>query len=469
MTFRVENIAGQDTATDISRPAQPVFPAEVRRELEALVLGGLSFILERQRPEYPFIDTKLDIASGIDFAADDPIRGPAVIYSWIQGRGLEALAEHGHWLSSGAGRSETQTRTLLEQIRTVLRYTVASMEAARARNGGRLPFMMDAQGSGLRVISVDGADGFCARAVAAPPLPQAHSFSDLFYAKGLMAAASFLRNDKLIYAAEALFDAVISDLKSGRFYFGQEQLDPKNPVVEVPRRFSHAGRMIAIGGLTTFWRRTGREYYRDTGLEFIRWIIARHTTCAGQGWAKLLEGDFWEFTTEDIRPWRTGSGQIWSDPGHANEFVGLAFAHLLQTGVSDPALERQLCSVLLRNFSNGFAASRLGIVKSFDLSARLPINTDMPWWSLPETMRAAALAANAAAKQGDTRRLTQAQRVFNDCWQSFRKHYVRPERGFMAVQCLDQAGGVSGAIPATPDADPCYHTGLSLLGCLRLF
>src|SRR5690606_2521826 len=120
----------------------------------------------------------------------------------------------------------------------------------------------------------------------------------------------------------------------------------------------------------------------------------------------------------------------------------------------------KLHQVLVRNFANGFA--RKGIVKAFDLASRTPINRDMPWWSLPETMRAAALVALSATPAVRA----EAEAIFARCWNAFGSYYVRPQIGFCAVQCLDRDGEIAPAIPATPDADPGYHTGLSLLGCL---
>ncbi|EIQ00429.1 N-acyl-D-glucosamine 2-epimerase [Opitutaceae bacterium TAV1] len=503
----------------------------LRNDVVLLVLSGLQAVLGRQRETYPFIDTKFDLVTGADFAADDPLRGPGTVYTWIQGRGLEALAGHLRWAEREPAIDAGLRDPLSQNIRTLLHRVVWSMEAARVRNGGRLPFMMTPEGRALtvetvgRVVAADEAAGRGGEQGEA----RACSLSDLFYAKGLMAAADVLGEAALADEAGALLEDVVADLRAGRFRFGQVALDPKNPVGEVPGRFSHAGRMIGIGAATVFWRCTGDGRYRDLGLKFVRWILERHVqiaaaTRSGAGvppasevarpswpWTDqqqnaaglfpvsaerqhsrarmpvprqnhglearatseagrprhFLEGDFWEFTDADGAPWATPEGRVWSDPGHATEFAGLAFAHLHETGVRDAALEARLRSVLRQNFANGFAGS--GIVKSFDLRARRPINTDRPWWSLPETMRAAALGALTldAADDGEAAVERRAlESVFIQCWNAFAGHFVQRERGLLAVQCLDAEGRVARAIPATPDADPGYHTGLSLIGCL---
>jgi len=84
----------------------------------------------------------------------------------------------------------------------------------------------------------------------------------------------------------------------------------------------------------------------------------------------------------------------------------------------------------------------------------------MPWWSLPETIRTAALAWRALEGDGARRRCL---RIWAACHNAFFEHFLRPEVHLMAVQMRAADGSVSAAIPATADADPGYHTGLSLL------
>ena len=63
-------------------------------DYETMLISVMRAIVNRyeRNTEYPFIDTKLDLITGEDFLANDPIRGKNAIYGWIQGRGLEALA-----------------------------------------------------------------------------------------------------------------------------------------------------------------------------------------------------------------------------------------------------------------------------------------------------------------------------------------------------------------------------------------
>ena len=116
-------------------------------------------------------------------------------------------------------------------------------------------------------------------------------------------------------------------------------------------------------------------------------------------------------------------------------------------------------AILQHNFACGFQPGSGGICKAFDLLSRRPINTDMPWWNLPETLRAALLCHNVAA--AETRQTCLA--IFAACHNAFLGQFVRHEVHLMAIQTRAADGSVIDVIPATADADPGYHTGLSLL------
>jgi hypothetical protein len=88
----------------------------------------------------------------------------------------------------------------------------------------------------------------------------------------------------------------------------------------------------------------------------------------------------------------------------------------------------------------------------------------MPWWNLPETLRAAMSAHNASSDE-----LTRqaCREVIRDCSNAFLSLYVRPEVHMMAYQTLDHTGKPIPTVPATPDLDPGYHTGLSVIDFLH--
>lgn len=129
--------------------------------------------------------------------------------------------------------------------------------------------------------------------------------------------------------------------------------------------------------------------------------------------------------------------------------------------VAAATLPGTLSSLFLHLFKFGFAPAG-GIVKSYDLLARKPVNDDMPWWSLPESMRAAAELL-VLCPDADTAAILEC---YYQAAEAFFGGYL--QNSSFACQTLDAAGRISSAIPAVPDVDPGYHTNLSLIDVLSL-
>jgi len=88
----------------------------------------------------------------------------------------------------------------------------------------------------------------------------------------------------------------------------------------------------------------------------------------------------------------------------------------------------------------------------------------MPWWNLPETIRAAAYCITYSEDETEK---AMCLRVFRDSHNAFLK-FVRPDLHLMAYQTRNASGQPVAVIPATPDADPGYHTGLSLIDTIAV-
>ena len=71
-------------------------------------------------------------------------------------------------------------------------------------------------------------------------------------------------------------------------------------------------------------------------------------------------------------------------------------------------------------------ADSLRVMGLFSEARRQPVNTDMPWWSLPETIRAAALTFRFTGDRSVAEIITRCSHAFFD-------GYVRPECHQMAV------------------------------------
>jgi mannose/cellobiose epimerase-like protein (N-acyl-D-glucosamine 2-epimerase family) len=432
---------------------------EIREKFSFITLEVLDAIIDRcQDPAYPFIDTKLSVIDGKNIyppAPDKPYNAKNIIFSWIQGRGLEALAGHARWLEENPTPGN---RNRITKIRNILAKVIDKMETCRAANNGRLSFIMDADGK-LLELGTDGA------LLPLENLPPGANFSDLFYSKGLLAAAAYLGRRELVGEAEKYFEKVVRAVRTDAFVTDQQSFDPKNKVSYVKGKQLQGPWMICLDGIAVAAEVCEREKWLDTAREMIEHILERHVN-TGQ-FADLEKYDFWEAVDSSGQPWEE-NGQVLCDPGHALEFVGLALKCILQM-TNDKAETtvflakyRQILPPLFKHcYKLGFAPGPGGIIKAFDLRRRAPINTDMPWWSLPETIRA---AAELFKFSGDT----QALGILKECAEAFFAKYLNPAVHNMAYQTRNAAGKVVDIVPATPDADPGYHTGLSLIDAMKI-
>lgn len=435
----------------------------IREKFTSITIEVLDAIIARseQDAEYPFIDTKLNIITGENIYPPAPgqdYNAKNIIFSWIQGRGMEALAGHAQWLEESAPeKPENQER--IRKIRVILTKLTAKMEKCRAKNNGRMFFIMNKDGDFLQVAG----DG---QLVPAKNVRPNANFSDLFYSKGLLAAAAFLEQKDLVLEAEKYFEEVVSDISSGQFASDQQSFDPKNKVAYIEGKKLQGPCMICLDGIALAAQICDREKWLRTAREMIEYIFEKHIN-TGQ-FDDFETYDFWEAVDTAEMPCED-NGQVLCDPGHALEFVGLSLKCILQMR-SDNSPETivflEKCRLHLpplfkHCFKLGFAPEAGGIIKAFDLRRREPINTDMPWWSLPETIR-------AAAEIFEFSKDNEALDILRECAESFFDNYLNPAVYSMAYQTRNGKGEVVEVIPATPDADPGYHTGLSLIDAIRI-
>ena len=399
---------------------------------------------EANSEKYPYIDTKFDIVSNRDFGTvDEPFRRKECIYSWIQGRGLESIAKHiGFFRKNGDG-------DLADRLQEMLRTMAMQMEKLRRQNCGRLPFAMTPQGISFFAQESSHAN-----------------YSDLFYSKGLFAASQILDDPDLEREAEKLFSFVLEEIRQGLFHTDQQCFDPKNKVAYIPGKFPQGPKMIALGGLADWISAKPEETrWADTAEQFIRFIFEHHINRGQYRSCQLW--DFIESVDAEKKPWYD-KDQLFCDPGHALEFTGLAgkcLSVLKQQGRKSDLIEEAgniLPQVFIHIFDRGFNNFAGGICKGFDLASGTVLNSDMPWWSLPETVRAGAKIAELYPGNHTPQVLIRTGQAF----QAFVQGFLQPN-GF-GCQTRDKDGRIINVIPAVSDADPGYHTNLSLLDVLEI-
>lgn len=415
------------------------------QSIEQAVRKSILCILERferSNGQYDFVDTKFDIVSDRDFdPADEEFRQKGCIYAWIQGRGLESLAKHAEFFEQKGDKD------LAQRLKVMLARVADNMEKLRAVNHGRLPFAMRENGESFFVQVSSEAN-----------------YSDLFYSKGLFAAGRVLNNPTYCQRGRELLIRVLEAVRNRTFRTDQQSFDPKNQVEFVQGKFQQGPRMISLGGIADMLNAyPAEQLWSDYAEEFINFILQKHVN-NGQ-YSQLQKFDFIESLDESDQPWYDGA-ILFSDPGHALEFTGLAAKCLTilhrqnRAGELIKSAGTMLPQIFCHVFDYGFSRTAGGVVKGYDLISRQATNSDMPWWSLPESVRSGILLSRLYPQNMQSEILLRTGAAF----QAFTQGFLQ-KNGF-GCQTRDENGKIINVIPAVSDADPGYHTNLSLLDVL---
>jgi hypothetical protein len=376
----------------------------------------LRWVLSRPRLGGCFLDTKMNSLTLRDYGDEDGLRGPAFTYGWIQGRGLESLATH-------AGFFSGEDPELADGLDDAARRLYGRLDALR-REDGHAYFCYDKD---MRPICADGAGGIVAQQRPA----DVYAYSDAFVAKGLIAAAARHRPDDLPRHLAA-FAEIIAAIEDGRF-----QMDERvalSLATAAAQADDFGPRMILLGAAGML-RRLGLADHAAYAECFIGHVLDRHFDPA----TGLL---------------RNVPGQDACNVGHGIEFVGFALDWL--GADADPELAATLERILVASFEAGLVGP--GIALSVSAATGEALSPHCPWWSLPETIRAAALCHQ---RSGSAETLA----IWRRADEAFFGAYWRAEPP-ISYQTLTAAGPVD-FVPATPDLDPGYHTGLSLLAAIH--
>ena len=372
--------------------------------------AALCWMLDRPRRR-GFLDTCFNALERRDYTHVDGYRGPQYLHGWIQGRGLEALAEQGQALKREDAALSARCRDAAHQLHDAL--------AALRDPMGRVFFRYDAALLPLLCMP----DESVRRQQAEPGI---HTYSDAFAAKGLVAAACWLGDPRLPDWQAYLAD-VISAVEDRRFQI--DEFAPISAGTVAAQPDDYGPRMILLGAAHL----ASNPAYAD---RFIDHVLSRHFD-APTGLLRDVPG-------EDA-----------CNPGHAIEFVGFALAHLPPDG--DAGLVATLGRILSASFRAGFTGP--GIALRISIGTGRALSPYRPWWSLPETVRAAALLW--ARTRSDA-----ALAIWKAADHAFFRHYWLGNPP-VAIQTRNAQGPVD-YVPATPDLDPGYHTGLSLLAAQRV-
>lgn len=391
------------------------FFSSARAEYSRINAATLAWMVERPRLHGVYLNTKLNPLTFADYGADDGLRGPDFLYGWIQGRGLEALVTH-------ASAFETENADLSFRLDSAARDLHAGLDQL-VSGQEHAYFCYDRD---LTPIRRQG-DGWVVQAMP----EHIHTYTDAFVAKGLVAAAARFELPGL-QSHLAYFDSVIAAIENGGF-----QLDEHAPLGEealAAQDDDFGPRMILLGAAGML-KRAGLAAHAAYGDRFIEHVISRH------------------FDPESGLLRNVPGGDI-SNVGHGIEFAGFALDHL--GGDAPRDMLGTLSRVLTASFGAGYSAP--GIALTVSVSTGQRTSPYCPWWTLPETIRTAALLYELTGDDS-------ARSVWRTAHDAFFEWYWR-ETPPVAYQCRTADGPID-YVPATPDLDPGYHTGLSLLAAIK--
>jgi mannose/cellobiose epimerase-like protein (N-acyl-D-glucosamine 2-epimerase family) len=270
------------------------------------------------------------------------------------------------------------------------------------------------------------------------PVPQSRddqifTYSDAFVAKGLVAGAARYAPDDLDRQLDYL-DRVIASIETRRFQM--DEAVPLSTETASGQAPDFGPRMILLGAAELL-APLGRPDRLAFAGRFIEHVLANHFDPKSGLLANV-------------------PGEDACNVGHAIEFAGFAMAWM---GADAPrSLAATLESILVASFERGFTGP--GIALSVSIGSGAVLNPLCPWWSLPETIRTAALCHAYSRSEATLQIWRQAHEAF------FGSYW----RGRPAIACQTMGpGGPVDFVPATPDLDPGYHTGLSLLAAIDAF
>lgn len=403
---------------------------------------GLELLLERvdTHPDWPYPDTKFNPNTGENLESE----AYQVLYAWLLGRALEALPVHGSILhlldwdqekrDDAAGRMKEWQRNLAEIIMRI-----------SDRYAGRCPFRLNTD---LEAIDPDG------RPISIDP--SLAGAADIFCAKGLLGTN---QREWSLRGFEML------QLTASKIRAGHYQSEP--PDSDNSRR-SHDLLML-WQGVPAVAIRSPLDFHHKhelfmIALEFLEFIIDHHHD--------PVSGVFSEYIDRE-----TLLGREVLDPGHCNEVVGLGLSALRSVEQADPELARQkvdlfkrarqrLPRILVESTRLGFNAKHGGICKRVNSRTGEVLDGNLPWWNLPETMRA---AAHVMALQEPGVSESEILEIFTQCHHAYFTHYLNPNLNLFPFQTrCGKTGQVMNHAPGVPEGDPLYHSNLSFLDLLAV-
>jgi len=406
---------------------------------DCVITPSVRMLLERHRarPDWPYIDTKFNPNTGQDL----PESSYDVVFTWFLGRGAEALDGHLGILDQLPGLSRDERSQARDLFGTLISNMIQAIAKTIEINNARLPFRMNRE---LQGIDQHG------RPVQADTKTRAAG--EIFCAKGLIAQGS---GDNVRRGLDILLETADFICRN---QYAADQFG------ELPADIWQAPRMLALSAVPLLFTKTQDPVMRAQALDladgFIRHVLDIHYDAE-----TALFSEYVDVETRTPKPLL--------DPGHAGELVGFALAATDCMSADAPTPERrslidrtrhEMPRLLIKAVELGFNTRHPGIYKAVDNLTGEVINDDMPWWNIPEAMRAAARCVEVTDDDPTRDRCLEILRI---CHNAYFTSYPNPDNALFPFQTISGATGeVVDKVPAVPEGDPFYHTNLALLDML---
>ncbi|PKL07025.1 MAG: hypothetical protein CVV53_01350, partial [Spirochaetae bacterium HGW-Spirochaetae-9] len=381
-----------------------------------------------------WIDMKFDPADGAEREGSGEMYRRDRVYGWIQGRGLEALSAFLRWREPDPAYADV-AEALYGQI------TAACFPARDGELRGG--FVMNPQGEKLHEA------------------PSGTTLTALFLLRGLFAFASLPESEHdadlgWIRPAlrRAVDDALLGECRNDQLSFAGSTGGGLAGSDDA-RNQGYEGKMIALGACILLYEHTRDPVDHKRGIQLIDSVLDSHFFWNGKD----------EPWLSDVRLPKSGldsdraSLPLPVNPGHIIEFVGLALRfQRIAAGVAGSQLH--LLHVLAHSAWRLGRAPCGGIVRGMDGHTGAILDANCPWWSSFEAVRTFA-ELYRDTKDADERRFC-IERIEASI-ECIEKVYLAHSATGIPVQTVSPEGKVVHFIPATPDIDPGYHTGIPLM------
>ena len=372
---------------------------------------NLNWILSRLPLIEGFLDTKLNSITGISYTNNSGTRGPKFIYGWKQGRGLEVLltfAKYYKYINYSfskkiLNRAETLYYSLKKlYFRDENIFFLYNQDLKAIRNSNKIiHFQTNEKGI--------------------------FTYSDAFAAKGLFAASRIFEPSNTKYFKQYIFD-IINAVENNFFQMDETIAISLKTVKKQPNDF--APRMILLGAAGMFHINSCSNL-TSFADKFINYILDN-------------------YYCKDKQILLNIPNNLTCNIGHAIEFCGFALEHYM---ITNNKTNLKKIETILKN-SLKLGLKKQGIPLFISSETGKATSPYFPWWTLPESIRACIIGLHLGMNIEILELCKKVDKAFfSNFWQANKSY---------SYQTINVDGPID-YVPATPDLDPGYHTGISLL------